>query len=88
MSKSILVFDDEILNSFKNTLEPKIIRNNDNWYLKASFEYWMKVYGCWIKKKEFIKYMFNRKKRIQKKWDKIYNNKYKEVNINPMMFMI
>jgi len=82
--KSIIVFDDEIFSSFKNTLKPKIVDNWDNWYLKASFNYWMKVYWCWMKKKEFIRYMFHKKRRIQKKWDKIYNDRYREININPM----
>lgn len=82
--KTVLVFDDEILNtfnSFKREIEPVEIDSHDD--LKVSMMYWMKIIDWRRKENKFIRYMFNRKRRIQKKWDKIFNNRTKEVTIYP-----
>ena len=83
--KTILVFDDEVLDSFKSFSEPKIVQSSDNWWLRWNMMYGMKVLDCTKKEKRFIRYMFNKKRRVQKKWDKKYNDKFKEVSYNPMM---
>lgn len=85
MGKTILVFDNDILNSFKSIPEPKIAqRLNDSW-LRWDMMYWMKILDCTRKEKKFIRYMFNRNRRIQKKWDKKYNDRYKEINKTPFI---
>ena len=46
---------------------------------KTTSRYWYDLWFRYFDKK--IKYMYNRKKRIQKKWDKIYNTDTKTVKI-------
>ena len=87
--KNIIVFDDEILQEFSK-FKPKIsqLEVNNNWFLiNTRFWFWMKVYDWRIREKVFVRYMFNRKKRIQKKWDKIYNDRFK-INIHTPMSLI
>ncbi len=85
--KSIIVFDDDIFNSFKNMSNPKIIERKEDSWIRWDMMYWMKVYN-WIQtKKVFARYMWNKNKRIQKKWDKIYNDRFIEKKFNPMLNM-
>jgi len=46
----------------------------EEWF-KVGTHYWMKLFNE-SKKKKQVRYMFHRKRRIQKKWDKIYNDKF------------
>jgi hypothetical protein len=45
--------------------------------------YWMRVFDWRRKENKFIRYMFNKNKRIQKKWDKIFNDRTKEITVYP-----
>ena len=83
--KSVIVFDDEIFNWLKRELEPVITKSKSNF--SVGIEYWIKVYNWTQRKKVFTRYMWNKNKRIQKKWDKIYNDRFKEENFNPMLNM-
>jgi len=83
--KNILIFDDEILQSFKKEIKPKIVDRWEHDDFRVSMMYWMKVIDWIRREKKFIRYMWHKKKRIQKKWDKIYNDRYKIIKTNPMM---
>jgi len=82
MTKNILIFDDDVLTSFKDTFKPKVVQSS-NWYLRWDMMYWMQIFDCTKKEKKFIRYMFHKKRRIQKKWDKIFNDRYRKINTSP-----
>ncbi len=82
--KTVLVFDDEILTWLRKelqTYQPEVSQND----FAVSMRYWLKILDWTRKENKFIRYMFHKKKRIQKKWDKIYNDRFKVVSHNPMM---
>lgn len=83
MSKCIIIFDEEILQNFKYWIKKdiEIYRWNNNFLYNTSFEYWFNVFDWRRTKKVLIKYMFSKRKRVQKKFDKKYSY-YKEIKVN------
>lgn len=86
--RNIIVFDDDIMLWLKRELKeykPRVQREDT--HFQVAMRYWIKVYDWTRKEKVFLRYMWNKKRRIQKKWDKKYNDKFRTISKSNFPFI-